>query len=232
MELLSSDPANIVQVRELLKAKFPELRVVPQEPVSAKTPWATGVPQIDGLSQGGLSAGAITELVVARKAAGFGLVLNCLLRSACESRRSLALVDATDGFDPGSAEEAWLSALLWVRCHNALEALRACDILARDRNVSLIVLDLHRVSPSEVRRVSATVWFRFQRILEEGTASLLAVTSEAMVGSAQVRISLEGHFLLEGLQQETPALLRQVQFVLHRAPWLKQADSRRIAEVG
>src|ERR1041385_3042078 len=61
---------NIIQLRQLLKEKFPGLRTNPEEfSPDTRTFWPTGLPQIDTLLQGGFAKGALTEIVAAQRTA-------------------------------------------------------------------------------------------------------------------------------------------------------------------
>jgi multidrug efflux pump subunit AcrA (membrane-fusion protein) len=71
-----------------------------------------------------------------------------------------------------AAEAADLSRLLWVRCRQASEALQAADILLRDRNFPLVVLDLKLNPSTQLRRIPGTVWHRFGRLLEQQRTAL------------------------------------------------------------
>src|SRR6185436_15108268 len=71
--------ANIVQLRDLLGQRFPRVRMTVPEKLPARPSFATGLPQMDGLLQGGLPKGAVTELVSAQ---GGALVLRRILRIA------------------------------------------------------------------------------------------------------------------------------------------------------
>jgi hypothetical protein len=85
-----------------------------------------------------------------------------------------ALVDGRDAFDPVAGLSAGVSLrqLLWVRCKNIEQALRATDLLIQGGGFGLIALDLSDVAPRVVRQVQLSVWFRFRRAVE-GTATIL-----------------------------------------------------------
>ena len=54
--------------------------------------------------------------------------------------------------------------LLWIRCHNAAQALKATDLILRDGNLSLIILDFKQNTDKELRKIPGPTWYRFQRI--------------------------------------------------------------------
>src|SRR5438876_10464726 len=77
----------------------------------------TGISSVDGVL-GGVPVGGITEIVGSRWcSAGRATLLGQLLREATREFYC-GLVDATDSFDPRSAEAAGVNllSLLWIRC--------------------------------------------------------------------------------------------------------------------
>src|SRR5205814_1485094 len=134
---------NIVQLRQFLAERLPNMHLLPANArLKRAACWPTGLSQLDNLLEGGLPKAAISEIVSARIGAGGALLIFALLRQTSVSRQWLALVDGQDCFDPCSVDPALLSRLLWTRCGTAGLALQAVDLLARDGNVPLIVLDL------------------------------------------------------------------------------------------
>ena len=87
--------------------------------VSAKRypPAATGFAELDALLGGGIPRGQITELV-GKASSGCTSVALSLLAEATARQEIAAYIDASDCFDPPSAERAGvaLDRLLWVRC--------------------------------------------------------------------------------------------------------------------
>ncbi len=78
---------------------------------------STGVPALDTL-MGGLPCGALSEIVGPASSGRTGVML-AALAGATRRQEICALVDASDSFDPASAERAGidLTRLLWVRCN-------------------------------------------------------------------------------------------------------------------
>jgi len=204
--------ANIVQLRDLLGQRFPRVRMTVPEKLPARPSFATGLPQIDGLLQGGLLKGAITELVSAQGSGA--LVLRRILRIAGQNRQRIALIDGSDGFDPCALNNGLMAGLLWVRCSDAAQALKATDLVLRDGNMSLVVLDLHQNPSTQLRKIPGTTWYRLQRIIEPTPTAFLAITSHAMVTSAEVRLSLASQFTLKSWEQREDELVSRIKFVL------------------
>jgi flagellar biosynthesis/type III secretory pathway ATPase len=133
---------------------------------------STGIAEMDELT-GGLPRGCLTEIF---GGAGSGRTSLLLAALAARTREGevCALVDGRDAFDPAAALAAGvnLRQLLWVRCKNIEQALRATDLLIQGGGFGLLALDLSDVAPRVVRQVQLNVWFRFRRAVE-GTATIL-----------------------------------------------------------
>jgi hypothetical protein len=217
--------ANVIQLRQLLREKLPELRLSLEElPSQRQNHWPTGLAQIDGLLHGGLPKGALTEVVAARRGSGSALLMKALFTQAARKKEIVALVDGHDSFDVTAVEEKLLKRLLWVRCHSAEEALKAADLLLRDQNVPVVLLDLMANPALQVRRIPATTWFRFQRIAEQGSTVCVVLTPQPMVSPAQARITLPaGKFSLETLECEPEAVWADLK--------PEVSDARRVREV-
>jgi hypothetical protein len=80
---------------------------------------------------------------------------------------------------------------LWVRCRTFHEAIPAADILARDANFDLLVLDVVGSPLSALRRLPLSTWYRLQRAVEQTDLAFLILTPLAIVPSAQLRLQLE-----------------------------------------
>ncbi len=92
-----------------------------------------------------------------------------------------ALIDARDSFDPAVASAAGvaLERVLWVRCQNADQALRATDLLIQAGGFGLVAVDLSDVAPKIVRYVPLNAWFRFRRAVEDTPTVLMVLEQEA-----------------------------------------------------
>ena len=166
---------------------------------------ATGLPAID--AAGGLPRGAITELTCPTSGGGASLLLGGLLAASRASGGRAALVDAHDAFDPESFPADALSHLVWVRCPTPDQALAAADLLARDANFRLVVLDLRRLPERALRRVPAAHWHRLRLAAETGGTTLLIQTAVAAVTSARLRLVLAPSLPLAALEEERLLLL-------------------------
>lgn len=207
---------NIVELRQLLAERFPRLRqeVAVAPPVETQS---TGVPALDALLGGGLPCGEFTELVAPADGAGSAQVLHAFLRQVAAEGRFLALVDGADSFDAGAVEPGVLSRLLWVRCVRAEEALKAVDLLLRDRNIPLVVLDLKLNPAAQLRKISSSVWYRCARLLEQNGATVLVITPFQLVSGAACRVAMGSALGIDALACAPGDLWSQLQFSLLRS---------------
>jgi len=191
---------KIVDLRKLLAERFPHT------PVPAATRrFITGLSFLDQVLGGGLPKGAITELISAQISAGSASLIHALLQAAHRNRYFLALIDGRDSFDPsasGRPGNGCLSYLLWVRCTKALEAIKAADLLFRDGNFPLVIVDLVLNAPQELRKIPQTSWYRLQRLVESAPTACLVLTRLGIVSSAQLKIVLENSWTLESFEEE------------------------------
>ena len=187
---------SILDLRKLLAERFPQSFASPAHRL------ATGLPLIDEASGGGFPKSAITELSSSQISAGSALLLYVLLEKARREGFFLALVDGRDSFDPQSLGNQRLRHLLWVRCTKALDAVKAADLLLRDGNFPLVVLDLVLNSSSELRKIPSSSWYRLQRLVETIPAAFLVLTRASIISSAQLKLSLESTWTLADLEQD------------------------------
>ena len=188
--------SKLIDLRNLLAERYPQLQTAPAAQL------ASGLPELDGALGGGLPKGAITELSSPRMSAGSALLIYRLLQSAHEQRTFLVLVDGRDSFDPQPLGNLILRNLLWIRCRKSIEAIKAADLLLRDGNFPLVVLDLVLNTAAELRKIPQTTWYRLQRLVEPTAAALLVLTRESMISSAQIKLTLENRWRLADLQAE------------------------------
>jgi recombination protein RecA len=155
---------------------------------------STGIPEIDA-AVGGLPRGAMTEICGPPCSGRTSLLLSALAARTAEGE-ACALVDARDSFDPGLASAAGvaLNQLLWVRCQNADQALRATDLLIQGGGFGLVAVDLSDVAPKIVRYVPLNAWFRFRRAVEDTPTILMVMEQEANAKTcASLVLRLKAH---------------------------------------
>jgi recombination protein RecA len=165
-----------VRMESALAERFPSAIGLRESPPPEMA--ATGIPEVDKISGGGLPRGAITEISGA-DSSGRTSVLLSALSQATARREVCALIDADDAFDPLTAAAAFvdLNQLLWVRCGSSIEhALKTADLLLQGGGFGLVVLDMADSSTKEIRRIPSSYWFRFRRAVENSPTILLLVT--------------------------------------------------------
>jgi RecA/RadA recombinase len=135
----------------------------------------TGIAAFDQ-ELGGLPRGAVTE-IWGSATSGKTTFFTSFLARATASGEYCSLVDASDSFDPAAACRAGadLGRLLWVRCRNVEQALKAADLLAHAGGWGVIVMDLAGVASPVVRRIPMSWWYRFRRAVEHTPTSFLVI---------------------------------------------------------
>ena len=197
---MSSSAANLTQLRQLLAERFP---------TAARTDTGvlpTGVPAIDE-AVGGLPRRGLTELVCTAPSTGSELFIAQLLTLTRSQSARVALIDATDNFDPSSIPANELEHLVWVRCRSLTEAISASDLLAREASLDLVILDLTCSALAALRRIPANTWYRLQRAVEQTNLVFLALTPARLVASAQLRLQLDQPHALARQQSARPQLI-------------------------
>jgi len=187
---------SVLDLRKLLTERFPHA------PAAAATQLVTGLAFLDEAIGGGLPKGAITELISPEVSAGSASLIHALLETAQRDCYFLALIDGRDSFDPQPLGNACLGHLLWMRCTKALEAIKAADLLLRDGNFPLLIVDLVLNPREESRKIPKTNWYRLQRLVESTSTACLVLTRQGRVSSAQLKIVLENVWNLGSFEQE------------------------------
>lgn len=140
---------------------------------------STGIPEMD-VCFGGLPRGAMTE-ICGPACSGRTSFLLAALAARTADGEVCALVDARDSFDPISAAAAGVVSkqLLWVRCKDIDQALRATDLLIQSGGFGIVAVDLSDVPSRLARQVPLNAWFRFRRAVEDTPTILLVLGQES-----------------------------------------------------
>jgi hypothetical protein len=186
--------AQIVQLRKILAERFPS-GILP-----ASTFLSTGIANVDHLLGGGLRRGTVAQIVVPHPSGGSALLLHDIIQTM--QHRFVALIDGKNSFEPLTETPF----LLWLRCQNVLQATKAADLLIRDGNFAITILDLKQNPSSELRRVPATTWYRLQRVVEETRAILLLLTRYYISGSSYVALQINQHLQMKNLSEISSAV--------------------------
>jgi hypothetical protein len=151
--------------------------------------FATGWPRFDEVLGGGFPRAQLSECSAPAASCGLSLLQHQLLLAARRQQQLVGLIDAFDRFDPASSDPALLDSLLWLRIQgNVAQAMKAADIVLRDENFGLILLDLREAAARDLRRIPAQQWYRLQRAAQEHQTTLLAFTPFPVAVSARLRL--------------------------------------------
>ncbi len=208
--------AQIIDLRRVLAERFPKAHA--GRSAIARDGVPVGIASIDSLLGGGWPKGQVSELVTGERGSGATQVLHRMLERVAADGGFLAWVDGSDSFDVDAADPASLERLLWVRCTDSGQAIKAADLLLRDRNIPLVVLDLGLNPAAQLRRIPSTVWHRFSRLIEHNGATLLVVAPHPLVGSPACRVRLRNRLTLDALHHGPTAVSLRIRCEVERTP--------------
>jgi recombination protein RecA len=180
--------ASIAVIRTQVERRLPGAFSVYRH-ASVET-FPTGIVAIDR-EIGGIAQSVLTQICVPKEmSSGKSAMLNSLVAQLTRQEHFCALVDASDCFDPVSADAAGvdLSRVLWVRCGEWVrygekklkpleQAFKAADILVQNGGFGLIAVDLGNIDERHIRKIPLTTWFRFARVIEKMPAALVFLTT-------------------------------------------------------
>jgi len=214
--VVPSATTSLVSLRRVLSERFPKAHSVRRR-LGVSPALATGIPALDQLLGGGWPRGKLVELAGIGAGSGSVQVIHALLHRVAASGQFLALVDGMDSFDVDAVGAEVLARLLWVRCTRADEALKAADILLRDRNFPFVVVDLKLNPVAQLRKIQSSVWHRFRRLQEQNGTTLLVVTPTQLVGGAHCRVRMKSGLGMESMTRPPAEVMAGLQFELLRA---------------
>jgi hypothetical protein len=205
-------PSSLPALRQLLVERFPTAMRAPDDAL------ATGIPGVD--AAGGLPRPGLTELVCSAPSCGSQLFLGRLLQVTRDQGLRVALVDHGHAFDPSSWPAFLLEHLVWVRAASATEALGAADLLTRDANLALVILDLRHTALADLRRLASPGWYRLQRAVEPTLMAGVILTPFPLVPSVRLRLELGASHALVALNRPRPDLVTSLrpQLLRQRTP--------------
>lgn len=213
---------TILQLRQLLAQRFPV--AAPRHGLF----FPTGILPLDAALGGGLWKGTLTEISTPPDTAGCLTILNAVLCASAQERRPIALINGADGFDPQPLNPAILAHLLWVRCRDTAQFLKAADLILRDGNLPILLLNLRGNSRAELKKIPNTTWYRLQRIAGQSAVACLIATPGFIVSSAHYRIQIQSPFRVTDLDRPTDELLAAINFQLIRRHGLSGATAEAI----
>src|SRR5215216_1375712 len=213
--------AKLIDLRKLLSERFPHL------PARAATRFGTGLPVLDEPTGGGLPQGAITELISPETSAGSASLIHALISGADRDKYFLALIDGRDSFDPCGLHNGVLQHLLWVRCSKTADAIKTADLLLRDGNFPLLIVDLVLNAPEELRKIPQTNWYRLQRLVEVLPTACLVLTRYEMASSAKLKLVLQNFWDIQTF--ETEEALSRLRIIVKRSHLQPEVRSQKSA---
>jgi recombination protein RecA len=180
--------SSVAFIRSQIERRIPGALTV----YECQTPevFPTGIPSIDR-ETGGIPKGVLTQMCApSGVTSGRTTLLSALLAEVTSKEQFCALVDASDCFDPESAEVmgVCLSRLLWVRCiergmKSVEQAFKSADILIQNGGFGVIAIDLGNVDERLIRKIPLTTWFRFARVMEALPTALVILLPYAAAQS-------------------------------------------------
>lgn len=188
---MSSSPKTVADLRQLLAARFPQRS---RAPVGAVP---TEIRALDEALGGGLPSGRFTEIVSASPGTGGQTIIAQLLRATRRARQRIALIDGADGFAPEAVPVDHLRHLVWVRGRHVSDAFTAADILLRDGNYAVVVLDVRGLSERALLKTPTTTWHRLRHATESGAVAVLVLSTSAVVPAVPWRLVLRETVPLE-----------------------------------
>lgn len=188
---------NLSELRDSLRKKFPAAHRHVPLPEQGET-------RSEEKTTLSFDPGTINEVVSKASSQGMSLLISRLL--AEERDLPLALIDGRDSFDPASHGNDRCGRLLWIRCSGTDQIIQATDLLLRDGNLPLVLLDLHLVPVRELSRIPNSLWHRFRTEARESGCALAVLSPRTIVISAHTRHFIEGAFTLDHLEKSTPTL--------------------------
>ena len=171
--------ASLAVIRAQIESRLPGALTVYERPVPEV--FSTGIASLDE-QIGGIPQSALTQVhAPVNLSSGKTALLVSLMAQVTRREQFCALVDASDCFDPQSAQTAGvnLARVLWVRCggrqrlKSLEQAFKAADIVTQNGGFALIAVDLGNIEEKLVRKVPLTTWFRFARVIEKMPAALV-----------------------------------------------------------
>jgi recombination protein RecA len=179
---------------------------------------STGVPALDILT-GGLPRGALSEVVGPASSGRTGVML-AALAGATRRQEICTLVDASDSFDPASAERAGidLTRLLWVRCNERAGGA--------NRKEEVTGTALGRIgSPSRAgfafARTVEQVLKVTDLLLQGGGFGMVALDLGDIPSDSMRRVPLTSWFRFRRAVEPTATVL----LVVEQEPWAKTCAS-------
>lgn len=208
---MSAGSERVVALRRLLDERYPTARFKEQRRI------LTGIPGLDVALQGGIPTGALSEFVSEADSAGNQLSLGSIVHSTRHARQRLALVDAANAFDLEGWDDDALAHVLWIRTQSLAETWRAADLVIRDPNYSLIVIDVRGFPERDLLKTKDSIWTRLQRGAEQAETAAVTFSTTAIVPNAAMRVVFREPLAAESLTMLRGAIQSHLSVDLQRS---------------
>lgn len=207
---MPSSPTTVTALRQMLAARFPE---------RARASVGHVVTEIRGLDDalgGGLPTGRFTEVVSEGPGTGGQSIIAQLLAVTRRARQRIALIDGADGFDAAEVPPDHLRHLVWVRGRGVADAFAAADILLRDGNYAVVILDTRGLAERALLKTPTTTWHRMRHATEAGSIAALVLSTTALVPTVPRRLVLRDPIPLAARRRLRSTLAAELTFDLVR----------------
>lgn len=182
---------------------------------------ATGIAALDELT-GGIPRGALSE-ICGPASSGRTSVLLALMARLTEGNEVCALVDASDSFDPSSAEAAGvdLQRVLWVRCSEQLPVgSRQLPVASRQSSPNPVIVDVYGRRRRQMSRIEQALKAT-DLLLQGGGFGAVIVDLADIAAEAARRVPLTSWFRFRRVVENTATAL----VVLEQEPYAKTCAS-------
>ncbi|MEO0793821.1 MAG: hypothetical protein AAFX93_01590 [Verrucomicrobiota bacterium] len=142
----------------------------------------------------------MVECVCTGSSVGGQSLVELLLAKNLKNGSFAAFVDLANGFDLDSLSLGLEERMLWVRCQNETQSLKALDLLLRDDNFSLVVADL-RSSSKHLRQAPARSWYRLQRLSHQREGYCVILAQEHLSPCMDLSLTLSANHRFATLNQ-------------------------------
>lgn len=207
---MPSSPTTVAALRQLLAVRFPERTRATAGHV------VTEIRALDEALGGGLPAGRFTEIVSEAPGTGGQSIVAQLLAATRRARQRIALIDGADGFDAAEVPPDHLQHLVWVRGRGVADAFAAADILLRDGNYAVVILDTRGLAERALLKTPTTTWHRMRHATEAGSIAALVLSTTALVPTVPWRLVLREPIPLASRRQPRSALMDGLTFDVAR----------------
>ena len=162
-----------------------------------------------------LSAGFV-EIVDTHGLSSAQMHIESCLKEAPTLHFHAAFIEAQPRWCPDYLSEGVLSHTLWTRCDSGEQALKAADVLVRDENFQLVVIDLRQLSKRALQQIPQGHWYRLQRINSNQSSTLVVATPAPMIAAAHMRVEIQAKFDMNSFHTQRPHLASRVQSQITR----------------